>query len=75
MNVAVKLVDNQEFATKTELRWLLNVAYGQIADAIRRGELALHLIDGKIMLNVAEAKALCGNKKPRAQSSAPFAAD
>jgi len=47
-----------EYATKTELHYLLHVPYYKIGEAVKKGKLAIHLIDGKIQINIAEAKAL-----------------
>jgi hypothetical protein len=58
MSMAFKIDENQEYATKTEIRFMLGVSYGKISDAIRTEKLAIHLIDGKIKLNVAEAKSV-----------------
>jgi hypothetical protein len=37
---------------------MLRVSMAHIAKAIREGKLKLHLIDGKIQVSVAEAKAV-----------------
>jgi hypothetical protein len=47
-----------QFATRTEIHYMLRVSMAHIAKAIRDGKLELHLIDGKIQINVAEAKAV-----------------
>jgi hypothetical protein len=56
MNLAFKpqSVLEQEYATKGELHYGLHVSYARIATAIREGKLAVHLVDGKIQLKVAE---------------------
>jgi hypothetical protein len=65
MSLAFKPNEHQEYATKTELHHMLRVTYGKIAEAIRTGKLAIHLIDGKIQINVAEAREVL---KKRGQS-------
>ena len=68
MSLAFKCEDQgaQEYATKTELHRGFQISYAKIADAIREGKLAIHLIDGKIQINVAEARAvLCVRRRPR----------
>jgi hypothetical protein len=62
MSMAFKIDENQEYATKTEIRFMLGVSYGKISDAIKTGKLPIHLIDGKIQLNVAEAKAVLAQR-------------
>ena len=56
MSFAFSYVESQEYATKSEIHYLLGISYGRILDEIRNGKLAIHLIDGKIKINVAEAK-------------------
>jgi predicted site-specific integrase-resolvase len=56
MSLAFKPDETPEYATKTEIHWMLKVSYGKIAEYIRTGKLAVHLIDGKIQINVEEAK-------------------
>jgi hypothetical protein len=60
MSLAFKDNDPQEHATRTEINYMLHVPYAAIAKAIRDGKLALHLIDGKIQVKIAEAKAVFG---------------
>lgn len=49
-----KSVLEQEYATKGELHYGLHLPYARIAQAVREGKLAIHLIDGKIQLKVEE---------------------
>jgi hypothetical protein len=56
MSLAFKPDETKKYATKTEIRYMLRTTYNRIADAIRTGKLAIHLIDGKIQINVAEAR-------------------
>ena len=58
MSLAYDTDVTQEYATRTEVHYMLRVSMAHIAKAIREGKLELHLIDGKIQINVAEAKAL-----------------
>ena len=60
MSLAYDTEITQEFATRTELHYLLRVSMAKIAIAIRDGKLELHLIDGKIQINVAEARKVFG---------------
>jgi hypothetical protein len=65
MSLAFNSNETQEYATKTEVHYMLGVTYGKIAEAIRTGKLAIHLIDGKIQINVEEAReALKKRPKP-----------
>jgi hypothetical protein len=41
---------------------MLRIPYAAIARAIREGKLEMHLVDGKIQINVAQAKALFGKQ-------------
>lgn len=38
------------------------IPYTTVCDRVRRGEIALHLIDGRVMINVAEAIRACVRK-------------
>jgi hypothetical protein len=49
-----------EYATKTEIHYMLHVPYYKIGEAVKNGKLALHLIDNKIQINITEAKAVFG---------------
>jgi hypothetical protein len=49
-----KSVLEQEYATKGELHYGLHLSYNRIAQAVREGRLAVHLIDNKIQLKVEE---------------------
>jgi len=62
MSLACDTSVTQEYATRTEVHYMLHVPYAAIARAIREGKLEMHLIDGKIQISVAEAKALFGTK-------------
>jgi hypothetical protein len=44
----------KEYATKSELHYGLHVSYARIAQAIRDGKLAAHLVDNKVQLKVEE---------------------
>jgi hypothetical protein len=58
MSLAYETDVTQEYATRTKVHYMLRVSMAHIAKAIREGKLELHLIDGKIQINVAEAKSL-----------------
>ena len=64
MTLAFKYDATEEYGTKTEIHYALGVSYNKIADAIRTGKLAIHLIDGKIKINLEEAKTVFGKNKP-----------
>jgi hypothetical protein len=49
-----------EYATKTEIHYMLHVPYYKIGEAVKTGKLGLYLIDNKIQINIAEAKAVFG---------------
>jgi hypothetical protein len=55
MSLAYQPNTSQEYATKTEIHYMLHVTYSAISRAITTGKLAVHLIDGKIQIEVAEA--------------------
>ena len=63
MSLAYDTGATQEYATRTEIHYMLHVPYAAIARAVREGKLEMHLIDGKIQLNVAEAKTVFGKPK------------
>jgi len=58
MSLAYDTDATPQFATRTEIHYMLRVSMAHIAKAIREGKLELHLIDGKIQVSVAEAKAV-----------------
>jgi hypothetical protein len=58
MSLAHDTDTTPQFATRTEIHYMLRVSMAHIAKAIREGKLELHLIDGKIQVSVAEAKAI-----------------
>jgi hypothetical protein len=58
MSLAYDADTTPQFATRTEIHYMLRVSMAHIAKAIREGKLELHLIDGKIQISVAEAKAV-----------------
>jgi hypothetical protein len=64
MSLAFKSNESNEYATRTDIHYMLHVPYAAIARAISDGYLELHLIDGKIQLNIAEAKAFFGKTAP-----------
>lgn len=55
MSLVLQQNITQEFATKTEIHYMLRVPYAALARAINGGKLAVHLIDGKIQIEVSEA--------------------
>jgi hypothetical protein len=58
MSLAFQDSNEKEYATKTEIHYMLHVPYYKIGEAVKTGKLALHLIDNKIQINVAEARAV-----------------
>lgn len=56
MSLAYDTNSTPEYATRTEIHYMLRVSMAHIAKAIREGKLELHLIDKKIQINVAEAR-------------------
>jgi hypothetical protein len=64
MSLAFKSDQDKEYATRTELHYMLRIPYAAISKATREGRLEMHLIDGKIQLNVAEVKELFGKQTP-----------
>jgi hypothetical protein len=58
MSLAYDTGATQDYATRTEIHY--SVQMSAIANAIREGKLELHLIDNKIQISVAEAKAVFG---------------
>jgi hypothetical protein len=63
MSLAYDTDTTPEYATRTELHYLLRVSMAKIALAIREGKLELHLIDRKIQISVAEARQVFGRNK------------
>ena len=50
-----------EFGTKTDVHYRFKISYVKIAEAVREAKIALHLIDGKIYINMAEAQKVFGH--------------
>jgi hypothetical protein len=63
MSLAYDTNASQEYVTRTELHYMLRVPMYVIAKAVREGKLALHLIDNKVQVNVAEARQVFGKNK------------
>jgi hypothetical protein len=62
MSLAFNNEEHQEYATRTEIHYLLRVPMAAIARAIDKGQLELYLIDGKVKINVAEARGVFTRK-------------
>lgn len=52
-----------KYMTRVAFVYEYKISYGLLADRVRRGEVALHFIDNKIQINVAEALTACRNKR------------
>ena len=63
MSFAFKPDNTPEYATRTEVHYMLRVPMSAIAKAIREGRLATHLMDNKVQINVAEARQVFGEKQ------------
>ena len=57
MSLAFTSNETQVYATRTEIHYMLRVSMAAIAKAIREGKLEMHLIDGKIQISAAQARA------------------
>jgi hypothetical protein len=55
MNIQTHKDYSNEFRTRLAFSYDFNVPYSTISNLIRKGEIELHLIDGKIQINVEEA--------------------
>jgi hypothetical protein len=53
------------FMTRTDFMFKYRIPYATIADRVRKKEIELHLIDGKIQVNVQEALKACQSKRPQ----------
>jgi hypothetical protein len=51
------------FMTRTDFMFKYRIPYATIADRVRKKEIELHLIDGKIQVNVQEALKACQSKR------------
>jgi hypothetical protein len=63
MSLAFKSETTQEYATRTEIHYMLRVSMSAIAKAIREEKLAIHLIAGKIQINIDEPRRVFGKSK------------
>jgi hypothetical protein len=53
------------FMPRLDFCYKYNISYSTLSDRVRRGEVALHLIDQKIQINVEEALIACQPKPSR----------
>jgi hypothetical protein len=60
MSLAFQNSDNKEYGTKTDVHYRYKVAYVKITEAIKDGRLAVHLREGRIWIDMEEAKAVFG---------------
>jgi hypothetical protein len=58
MSLTFQNTEAPKYGTKTDIHYMLKISYVKIAEAIKDGRLAIHLIDGKIQINISEAKAV-----------------
>jgi hypothetical protein len=56
MSLAFKDHKEPEYGTKTDIHYMFRVSQSRIADCVRKGKLAIHLIDGKVQINIEEAR-------------------
>jgi hypothetical protein len=63
VSLAYQTEDTLEYGTRTQVHYLLRVPMSAIQKAIRDGKLEMHLINGKIQINVAEARKVFGRDK------------
>ena len=56
MSLAFKDHKEPEYGTKSEIHYMFRVSHGKIRECINTGKLAIHLIDGKIQINIEEAR-------------------
>jgi hypothetical protein len=67
-----ELSDNpSKFMTRLAFAYEYKIPYAIVMDRARRGELALHFVDGKVQINVEEALKACERKRPQ-KSAADF---
>jgi hypothetical protein len=54
-----------KFMTRPDFSHEYRIPYTTVSDRCRKGEIALHFIDNKIQINVAEALKACELKRQR----------
>jgi hypothetical protein len=64
-----------KFMTRLAFAYEYKIPYTIVVDRVRRGELAVHFIDGKIQINVEEALKACERKRPSKVARDPSVVD
>jgi hypothetical protein len=54
-----------KFMTRLAFSYEYKIPYSIVMDRVRRGELSVHLVDGKVQINVEEALKACERKRPK----------
>ena len=68
-----ELSDNpNKFRTRLAFAYEYKIPYAIVMDRVRRGELALHFVDGKVQINVEEALKACERKRPQKSAADLF---
>jgi hypothetical protein len=69
MSIALKqeLINDPEYMTRPEYAFWSKIPYSTIMDYIRRGDIAMYLINGQVKINGAEATKVLDKRvrKPR----------
>jgi hypothetical protein len=52
-----------KFMTRLAFSYEYRIPYSIVVDRVRRGELSVHFIDGKVQINVEEALKACERKR------------
>ena len=64
---------SSEYRTRFAFAYEFNISYSIVMDRVRRGELAVHYVEGKTLINVAEALKACERKRLRKLANDLFA--
>jgi hypothetical protein len=54
-----------KFMTRLAFSYEYKIPYSIVMDRVRRGELSVHLVDGKVQINVEESLKACERKRPK----------
>jgi hypothetical protein len=64
MNAQTMRTNAKQFMTRLAFSYEYKIPYSIVMDRVRKGELALHFVDGKVQINVEEGLSACQRKRP-----------
>jgi hypothetical protein len=64
MSIPESQLSTNQFMTRLAFAYEYKIPYSIVVDRVRRGELALHYVDGRVMINIEKALKACERKRP-----------